>query len=86
MDPAQRQEFEAHLASCPECQEQVAAMLAARLPHASPPAPAPAPTQAEPEHKRAAVRLPSWKVLLAGLVTLSVGFAIGWSLWQMAHR
>jgi hypothetical protein len=62
MDPAQRQEFEAHL-----------------------PRPPPA-TKVEPEPSAPAAKARAWQLLLAALVTLILGFALGWSLWQMAHR
>jgi anti-sigma factor RsiW len=80
MDPAQRQEFEAHLASCAHCQAQVAALRAA---HAPRPPPA---TKVEPEPSAPAAKARAWQLLLAALVTLILGFALGWSLWQMAHR
>jgi anti-sigma factor RsiW len=47
MNAVQIAEFEAHLASCASCQEEVAGLLA--------------------------------KALVAG-------FALGWSIWQMAHH
>ena len=65
MDPAQRQEFAAHLASCAQCQAQVAALRAARP-------------------RRGPRRL--MQILAAAIVTLIVGFALGWWLWHLAHR
>jgi len=81
MDPAQRQEFAAHLAACAQCQAEVAALRASQTPR-----PAPAATKVEPAPATPATKPRAWQVLLAALGILIVGFALGWSVWQMAHR
>jgi len=76
MDPAQRREFEAHLAGCAECQAEVAALLQRRS--RQPPA-------TEVAHRPGrAVRILIGAAVV--LVTLIVGYALGWWAWQLAHR
>lgn len=84
MDAAQQQEFAAHLAACAECQAEVAA-LRAGLTQRQPVLVMPVP--AEPEHKssRGGGRRALW-IVVAALLTLVVGFALGWSVWQMTNR
>ncbi len=84
MDAAQRQEFEAHLAGCAECQAEVAALRAAltqRQPVLVMPIPAEVELKAAGAGRRRAV-----VIVIAALATLIIGFAIGWSVWQMANR
>jgi anti-sigma factor RsiW len=83
MNAAQRQEFEAHLANCASCQEEVAALLAQAL---QPPKPtAPIKVEVEPplasDGRQRAVR-----IAIASILTLIAGFALGWSIWQMSHH
>ena len=82
MDPAQRQEFAAHLAGCAQCQAEVAALRAAQTPRLQPAAA----TKVESEPERPAAKPRAWQMLLAAIVTLIAGFALGWSVWQMAHH
>jgi anti-sigma factor RsiW len=73
LDAALRPELEAHLASCPECQEQVDAEreLRARLKALPPPAPAPALEARVRASLRPGRRTVSWLLpLAAGLVAL----------------
>ena len=82
MDPALRLEFEAHLATCPECQAEVTALRARtqQLPRLV------IPTKVQVAPQPASVN-PRWAVLIvAAIATLIAGFALGWSVWQMAHR
>jgi anti-sigma factor RsiW len=84
MDPALRPEFEAHLASCAECQAEVAA-LRARQTQQLPKLVVPTKVEAAPQaasgkHRRVVL------IVAAAIATLIAGFALGWSVWQMAHR
>jgi anti-sigma factor RsiW len=84
MDAAQRPEFEAHLAGCAQCQAEVAALRAA-LTQRQPVLVMPIP--AETEHDASGTgRRRAALIVIAALVTLIVGFALGWSVWQMAHH
>jgi anti-sigma factor RsiW len=83
MNAVQRQEFETHLANCAHCQEEVSAMLAKALQPPEPPAPIK--VEVEPPVAPGGARRAA-QVAIAGLVTLIVGFAIGWWIWQMAHH
>jgi anti-sigma factor RsiW len=74
MDATQALEFEAHLVTCANCQEEVAALLAQKL---QPPKAAPA----KSGNRRRIVL-----IVLAASLTLIAGFALGWSIWQMANR
>jgi anti-sigma factor RsiW len=81
MNAVQRQEFEAHLASCANCQEEVTVLLAQAL---QPPKPtAPIKVEVEPQvapgGRRRAVQ-----IAIAAILTLIAGFALGWSIWQMS--
>jgi anti-sigma factor RsiW len=80
MTPAQRQEFETHLAGCANCQAEVAALLQQRLPPAGSAAP---PVKAARGRSRARPVLIG--VAIAVLI-LVVGYALGWWAWQLAHR
>jgi anti-sigma factor RsiW len=80
LDPVQRQEFEAHLMTCADCQAQVSVLLAERLkpaPTVKVEAPAPPPP---PAPRRI------WPLVVAGaLIVLVVGYFLGSWAWQMAH-
>src|SRR5665213_629858 len=83
MDATQAVEFEAHLATCANCQEEVAALLAQKL---RPPKAAPA-VKAEVEPKiKSGNRRRIVLIVLAAILTLIAGFALGWSIWQMSNR
>jgi anti-sigma factor RsiW len=83
MNPVQRQEFEAHLATCANCQEEVTALLAQAL---QPPR-ATAPIKPEVERKVArGGRHRTVQIAIAAILTLIAGFALGWSIWQMSHH
>ncbi len=84
MSPAQRQEFETHLAGCAECQAEIARMRAAQT-QRQPVLVVPAAAAAEPQVSQGSVRR-TILIVIAALATLIIGFAIGWSVWQMAHR
>ncbi len=83
MNAVQRQEFETHLAGCANCQEEVTALLAQAL--QPPKATAPIKPEVEPKvvsgGRRRAVQ-----IALAAILTLIAGFALGWSVWHMAHH
>jgi anti-sigma factor RsiW len=84
MDAVQRQEFAAHLASCAECQAEVAALRAAltqRQPVLVMPIPAETESAATSGGTRRAVQ-----ILIAAVLILLVGFALGWSVWQITNR
>ncbi len=68
MGAAERQEFAAHLATCADCQAQVAALLRSQA--------------GQPAKPRRGI----WRLLIGGLVILLVGYALGWAIWQLAHR
>ena len=83
MNAQQRQEFEAHLAGCANCQEEVTALLAQVL---QPPKPTAAiKPEVEPLVARGGRRR-TVQIALAVILTLIAGFALGWSVWQMAHH
>jgi anti-sigma factor RsiW len=86
LDPAQRLEFEAHLAKCPECQAAADALLQQRL--RPPPKPEPtAPIKAELEQKKSSGTLArTLSILAIALVILLAGFALGSWAWHLAHR
>ena len=83
MDPALRPEFEAHLATCAECQAEVAALRART--QQVPKLVIPTKVEVAPQPAGGSRR---WAVLVvaAAIATLIAGFALGWSVWQMAHR
>ena len=87
MDAAQRQEFEAHLASCPQCQEQVGAMITRTMQQLK----EPAPVAVAHEAPVTAAKSPNTIVrtlliVLCAVLVLIAGFALGWWAWQTAHR
>ncbi|HTC54299.1 MAG TPA: zf-HC2 domain-containing protein [Steroidobacteraceae bacterium] len=84
MNPAQRQEFETHLAGCAECQAEIAALRASHT-QRQPVLVMPIPAEAEPKTTDRGTRR-AVLIVIAALATLIIGFAIGWSVWQMAHR
>jgi anti-sigma factor RsiW len=84
MDAVQQQEFAAHLASCAECQAEVAALRAAltqRQPALVMPIPAEPETGATGSGMRRVLQ-----IMIAALVILLLGFALGWSVWQITNR
>jgi anti-sigma factor RsiW len=81
MNAVQRQEFEAHLATCATCQEEVTALLAQALQ----PAKATASIKPEVEPKEVRGRHRPVQIALAAILTLIAGFVLGWSVWQLAH-
>ena len=87
MNPAQRQEFEAHLATCPECQEQVGAMLTQTLQKLHEPPKTDVADQAEvaPAKSRKTVAR-NVLIVLCALLVLVAGYALGWWTWQIAHH
>jgi anti-sigma factor RsiW len=84
MDAVQQQEFAAHLAGCAECQAEVAALRAA-LTQRTPVLVMPVPAEPEIKASRGGTRRAAL-ILIAALLTLIVGFALGWSVWQMTNR
>jgi len=87
LNAAQRQEFEAHLATCPQCQEQCGAMITRTMRQLQEPPPAAAAAQPEvaPDKSSSAVGRNVLIALCAALVLIA-GFALGWWAWQIAHR
>jgi anti-sigma factor RsiW len=87
MNAAQRLEFEAHLANCPECQEQVGAMITRQLQQLQEP---PETAVAEPSEVKAdrpgGTARRNVLIGLGAVLVLVAGFALGWWAWQMAHR
>jgi anti-sigma factor RsiW len=87
MDAVQRQEFEAHLATCPECQAETATLLSAQIAQTQQraklviPEEVAAPPAASGSGKRRALL-----IVIGALVTLILGFALGWSVWQMTSH
>ncbi|MEJ0006093.1 MAG: zf-HC2 domain-containing protein [Steroidobacteraceae bacterium] len=86
MNAAQRQEFEAHLATCPQCQEQCGAMITRTMRQLQePPAAVPAQAEVTPEKSGGTITRNLLIALCAALVLIA-GFALGWWAWQLAHR
>jgi anti-sigma factor RsiW len=83
MNAVQAAEFETHLATCANCQEEVTALLAQVL--QPPKATAPIKVEVEPIVVRGGRRRVV-QIALAAILTLVAGFALGWSVWQMAHH
>jgi anti-sigma factor RsiW len=86
MEPAQRAEFEAHLAKCPECQAAADVLLQQRL--QPPPKPViTAPIKPELEQKKSGGALVrNVSVLVSAILILVAGYALGSWLWHLAHR
>jgi anti-sigma factor RsiW len=84
LTPAQRQEFEAHLLTCAECQEQAAVLLKARLPARAPRPPVriESPPQTPPPKSPAR----RWIVALLAALLLATGYFLGHWVWHLAHR
>jgi anti-sigma factor RsiW len=83
LSPAQRQEFEAHLATCVDCQAEVTAQLKTKIPARTeatvsikPELPRPTP------RKRARVL---WIILIGAVLIVVVGYALGWWAWDLAN-
>ena len=85
MDPAQRLEFEAHLAKCPECQAAADVLLQQRL---QPPKPeVTAPIKPELEQKKSSGKIArTLAILVSAVLILLAGFALGSWAWHLAHR
>jgi anti-sigma factor RsiW len=83
MNPEQRQQFEAHLANCANCQEEVTALLAQAL--QPPKATAAIKPEVEP-HPAGSGQRRTVQIAVAAILTLIAGFALGWSIWQIAHH
>jgi cellulose synthase operon protein C len=90
MTEAESLEFETHLATCAECQAEVAALRRAKRARqaeaASDPAPAPAPTQSETPVPYGGASRRTWRILAGGVLILLLGYALGWWIWQLAHH
>jgi anti-sigma factor RsiW len=86
LDPAQRLEFETHLAKCPECQAAADALLQQRL--QPPPKPAATvPIKPELEQKKSGGALPrTVAILVVAILILIAGFALGSWAWHLSHR
>ncbi len=86
MDPAQRLEFETHLAKCPDCQAAADALLQERLkPPQATPAPAPTPPAVEPKRSRGGLARTAL-ILVIAILILVAGFVLGSWAWHLAHR
>ncbi len=83
MNAVQRQEFETHLANCAHCQEEVAGCLHRRCSRPKPTAPIK--VEVVPPGRRGGRRR-AVQIVLAAVLTLLAGFALGWSVWQVAHH
>jgi anti-sigma factor RsiW len=77
LTPAQRQEFETHLATCVDCQAELAAALKARAAAKTEAAPPAAPT-------KPARRI--WVIVIGAMLILAIGYALGWWVWGLANR
>lgn len=86
LDPAQRLEFETHLAKCPECQAAADALLQQRLqPPPKPEITAPIKPELEPKKSGGTIARTAL-ILVIGLLILLAGFALGSWAWHLAHR
>jgi anti-sigma factor RsiW len=86
LDPAQRLEFEAHLAKCPECQAAADALLQQRL-HPPPKPAATVPIKPELEQKKSSGTIVrSVAILLTAILILLAGIVLGSWAWHLAHR
>ena len=77
LTPAQRQEFETHLATCGDCQAELAAVLKAKATAKT--AAVPPATPAKPVRRIGVI------VICAALI-LAIGYALGWWVWGLANR
>lgn len=85
LTPVQRQEFEAHLATCPDCQAQVTVLLKAKFTENKINATVSnKPAAAKPAPRRRARIL--WIMLIAAVLILAMGYALGWWAWDLANR
>jgi anti-sigma factor RsiW len=82
MNAAQAAEFEAHLAGCPNCQEEVSVLLAKALQ----PPPAAAPIKVEVQAPVPRLRRRAVQIAVAAFLTLIAGFILGWSVWLMSQH
>jgi anti-sigma factor RsiW len=80
---APRAEFEAHLATCSDCQAQVAVLLKAAIT-----ARTEATVSTKPELPQPAPRQPVrllWIIVIGATLLLTVGYAVGWWAWDLAN-
>jgi anti-sigma factor RsiW len=84
MDPALRPEFEAHLATCAQCQAEVAA-LRTRQTQQLPKLIVANKVEVAPQ-PAGRNRVRAVLMVAAAIATLIAGFALGWSAWQVAHH
>ena len=86
MDPAQRLEFEAHLAKCPDCQAAADALLQQRLqPPPKPLATAPIKPELAPKKSDGTITR-TIAIVVIGTLILLAGFALGSWAWHLAHH
>jgi anti-sigma factor RsiW len=83
MTPAQRQEFEAHLATCVDCQAEAAAALKARIAPKREVAVPDDTGKARTPPRRAARRV--WAIAIGAVLVLAIGYALGAWVWGLAH-
>jgi anti-sigma factor RsiW len=90
MSAAESLEFETHLATCADCQAEVAALRRAKRARqaaaASAPAAAPAPMKPEIPAPYGGASRRTWRMLAGGVLILLLGYALGWWIWQLAHH
>jgi cellulose synthase operon protein C len=77
LTPAQRQEFETHLASCADCQAELAATLKAQ---------AAVKTDAAPQAAATKPARRIWVIVSGAALILAIGYALGWWVWGLANR
>jgi anti-sigma factor RsiW len=68
----QREEFAAHLATCPDCQAEVAALTAQAA-------------QATPGRALNLAQRHPTIIVVCVLLTLVAGYALGWWAWHLVH-
>jgi anti-sigma factor RsiW len=76
LTPAQRQEFESHLATCVDCQAELAALLKVK---------AAAKTEAAPKAAPGKPARRIWAVVICAVLVLAIGYALGLWAWELAH-
>jgi anti-sigma factor RsiW len=73
----QRQEFETHLATCVDCQAELAAARKAKA--ATKPEAVPQAVPAKPARR-------IWVIVICAALILAIGYALGWWAWGLANR
>jgi cellulose synthase operon protein C len=92
MTAAESLEFETHLATCAECQAEVAALRRAKRARQAEAAaaavatPVAAPVQPEAPAPYGTASRRTWRLLAGGVLILLLGYALGWWIWQLAHH